>query len=219
MQPPTDLELTSRLIPLSTGTPGLRSTMHVEISKPDRDTSRGAASDPSTINSNNHQPVLDFISSDESLLTFTQKSLLETFMLIHTTCSGPHLVDQIPPFGLSVQGERQQSRICTEAQRQIVKSKGCCLPIRTKRIPIGHYSAVNPRNGDLRLTFDITRKAAINAKNACAAQANHKQTARRRHHQQVLYTVFPTPQWPHNKSLCTTFVRAAVNRKKFSSIT
>src|SRR4051812_35354691 len=94
-----------RLLPLSTGTPGLRSTMHVEISKPDRDTSRGAAQEPSTtcpataaINSNNHQPVLDFISSDESLLTFTQKSLLETFMLIHTTRFRSCLVRQIPPF-------------------------------------------------------------------------------------------------------------------------
>src|SRR3954470_1080378 len=61
-----------RLTPLSTGTPGLRSTMHVEISKPDRDTSRGAASDPSTINSNNHQPVLDFVSSDETLDRYSE---------------------------------------------------------------------------------------------------------------------------------------------------
>jgi hypothetical protein len=64
-----------RLIPLSTGTPGLSSTLHVEISKPptaDRDTSRGAASDPSTINSNNHQPVLDFVSSDETLDRYSE---------------------------------------------------------------------------------------------------------------------------------------------------
>src|SRR5947208_1203025 len=34
MQPPTDLELTSRFTPLSTGTPGLRSTLTVRVTKP-----------------------------------------------------------------------------------------------------------------------------------------------------------------------------------------
>jgi uncharacterized protein len=64
MQPDVPSDLSSRLIPLSTGTPGLRSTMHVEISKPDRDTSRGAASE---LRDNSCNSCLDFVSSDETL--------------------------------------------------------------------------------------------------------------------------------------------------------
>ena len=70
-----------RLIPLSTGTPGIRSTIHVEITKPppahethSLSATGGEgqgevvrASDPSTLNSNHPQPTLDFASSDETL--------------------------------------------------------------------------------------------------------------------------------------------------------
>jgi hypothetical protein len=69
MQPPTDLELTSRFTPLSTGTPGLRSTLTVQISEPDRDTSRGAASE---LRDNSCNSCLDFISSDETLDRYSE---------------------------------------------------------------------------------------------------------------------------------------------------
>jgi hypothetical protein len=103
-------ELSSRLIPLFDGRPGIRGTVHVEISEPklaadakhlpepdtasseltdpassnqkpaarasdsvsgiEHPVSRDQKSDPSTINSNGDQPVLDFISSDDSLDRF-----------------------------------------------------------------------------------------------------------------------------------------------------
>src|SRR5882672_7755435 len=57
-------EFSSRLITLCDGRQGIRGGIHVEISEPppgtDRDSSRGAASDPSAC-------VLDFVASDETL--------------------------------------------------------------------------------------------------------------------------------------------------------
>jgi hypothetical protein len=51
-------DLTSRLITLPDGRPGLRGTLQIETRQPAEN------SQPSTVN---HQPVLDFISSDETL--------------------------------------------------------------------------------------------------------------------------------------------------------
>src|SRR6266576_3972332 len=70
-------ELSSRLVPLSDGRPGLRGTMHVEICEPPSLDTRhstltgqgdgsGSPSDPSTLDPE-HSPVLDFVSSDETI--------------------------------------------------------------------------------------------------------------------------------------------------------
>jgi hypothetical protein len=81
--PPNSPELTSRLVPLFDGRPGIRGTMHVEISEPIADDSQakaGAAAaidadlkigdvknpEPSTASA----PILDFVSSDDSLDRF-----------------------------------------------------------------------------------------------------------------------------------------------------
>src|SRR5690349_10705591 len=56
----TDSLPSDRLLTLSDGRQGIRGGIHVEIKEP-------SASDPSTTNSNDHQLVLDFVSSDESL--------------------------------------------------------------------------------------------------------------------------------------------------------
>jgi hypothetical protein len=69
MNPPLCSLPSEHLIPLSTGTPGIRSTLHVEISKPDRDTSRGAASE---LRDNSCNSCLDFIASDESLDRYSE---------------------------------------------------------------------------------------------------------------------------------------------------
>ena len=52
-------ELSSRLVPLSDGRPGLRGGIHVEIREPEYSTEHP--------DSGTESPVLDFISSDETL--------------------------------------------------------------------------------------------------------------------------------------------------------
>jgi HK97 family phage prohead protease len=68
--------LSAPLVTLCDGRQGIRGGIHVEISEPpapaDRDTSRGATPDPSTLDPGLSTHVLDFVSSDETLDRYSE---------------------------------------------------------------------------------------------------------------------------------------------------